>query len=459
MAKIDLKADSIETVEESKEAKKAPKKSSATKKTEKAADKVSETVKEEVTEESKKTEAVKEEQKEKTSSRSKKAVTPPLEADKAPEEASNEQAAEEKPKRGRKRKIDEMSQSDQIALHVHHNTYSVEKADKETKREIYSRQQIFVEEGEEEYLRTDETVLREEWIDIVASATEGRILDGTIISVTEVPTNQDKEDPHYVPEYMAKVKFKTGKFNVEIPSYVLYHYEYPVYNRTAAEEIRRNIVRRLGSEIHFIARYTSEKDRMVIGDRLAALSNRGARNYASINGRRPNVREGEQCLAKIIAVARDYIMVDAAGAEIRIPLEEVSWLYVADARMFDGQHLEEDYTIGKRVPVKILSVDFKDVHVLNNRYNLVNATASIRQTKANPKVRFYDNYRINDIYSGVVTGITEDGVYVNINNQMDCRCKLPKNKQIPIPEMGGVINLQITHKDDEQLRIFGKILR
>ena len=70
---------------------------------------------------------------------------------------------------------------------------------------------------------------------------------------------------------------------------------------------------------------------------------RGVRNYTSINGRKPNIIPGMIVQAKIIAVARAYITVDAAGAEIRIPIEEISWLYMADAREFDGIKTSECY--------------------------------------------------------------------------------------------------------------------
>ncbi len=359
--------------------------------------------------------------------------------------------------RGRRRKLDEMTPAEQIKLHVERNTYSVEKADKETKREMYSSAHVFVEEGDEKYLETETTAKKDEWDEIVSSAGVERILTGTIVQVTEVDS-ENRNDPDHIPEYMARVRFKTGNWPINIPSYVLYDYDYPNYTREVADSIRRNITRRIGSEVQFVVRYANEKNKVVYGDRLSALSMRGVEHYASIRGRRPDIVAGEQALAQIIAVASNYILVEAYGAEIRIPLDEISWLYVSDARIFDGVNTVECYKVGKRIPVKILSVDFKKVRKGNSNYTLVEATGSIKQTKTNPRIRYYDNYKVNDICSGVVTGRLDDSVFLNINNEMDCKCKVPRDERIRIPVMGDNVVVRITEKNDEERRLKGQII-
>ena len=287
------------------------------------------------------------------------------------------------PGRPKKRKIDQMSEADAIRLHVQRNTYAVQKASEEAKKDVYASEHIFVEDGDEAMVETDATHRKEEWLELVASATEDRILKGTITSITEIPSAKDEDDPDYIPDFMAKVRFKTGQFTVNIPSYVLYYYHYERMNRAMAMDIQKNMMRRLGAEIDFVVRYVDEKTGTVYGDRLSALGMRGVKNYTSINGRRPNIQVGELVQAKIIAVAREYITVDAAGAEIRIPIEEISWLYVADARDFDGVKTAECYKVGGRVNVKILSVATERVKVANSYYTLVKATGS--------RVEFYSN--------------------------------------------------------------------
>ena len=168
-----------------------------------------------------------------------------------------------KKKRGRPRKIDQMSAKEAITLHTQRNTHAIQKADKESKQEIYSSEHVFVEEGEEAYLETESTVRKEEWLELVASAQENneidalkgtRILKGVMTSITEIPSGLSEDDPDYVPDYMAKVRFKTGQFQVSIPSFVLYYYDYKNLNKAMAADIQKNMMRRLGAEIDFVVR-------------------------------------------------------------------------------------------------------------------------------------------------------------------------------------------------------------
>ena len=456
--KIELKADTVESVKNNETVEKKagrPKKSEVKEKVDEIAEKKVEEPESEV--------EVAEAPKEEVEKISEK-VAAEIKAD--TDNSDNEDsvpAEEEKPKRGRKKKIDEMTPAEQIKLHVQRNTYSVQIADKESKKEIYSSEHVFVEDGEEEFIETDSTIRKEEWKELVASADVERPLKGVISSVTEVDTNKDKESPDYYPEYMVKVRFKTGCFNVLIPSFTLYSYDYTRMNKTMAEEVFKNLKRRIGSEIDFVVRFADEKTGTVYADRLGALSMRGVRNYLpSKSGRRPNIVPGELVQAKIIAIARNYIMVDAAGAEIRIPLEEISWLYIDDARSFDGIRTPENYKIGGRVNVKILTVEAKKVVVHNSAYTLIEATASIKQAKANPRIRYYDEFRKNDVYSGVVTGFKDDGavkgVYVILDNKIDCLCRYPQNENIRIPIKGDNVIVQINNKDDEKKLLFGRII-
>jgi hypothetical protein len=200
--------------------------------------------------------------------------------------AEKEEAPALKRKPGRppkRRKIDEMPVADAIRLHVQRNTYAVQKASDVAKKEIYSSAHVFVEEGDEALVETDATLRREEWLELVASAKEDKILKGTITSITEIPSTKDEDDPDYVPDFMAKVRFKTGQFTVNIPSYVLYYYHYERMNRAMAMDIQKNMMRRLGAEIEFVVRYCDEATGTVYGDRLSALGMRGIRNYTSVN--------------------------------------------------------------------------------------------------------------------------------------------------------------------------------
>ena len=363
------------------------------------------------------------------------------------------------PKRTRRKKKPEdgLSEAEKMEMRVARRIHGAEKASKEKIKEIYSHDRIFVEDGDKTIPETDATQRKAEWMELVASSKDHRILTGTIISIAEVETKMDKDDPDYIPEYKAKIQFKTGQFNVSIPSFALYQYEYDKMSQAAALDIYNNMTHRLGAEINFVVKYANEATGDVIGDRLMALSMRGVKYFTPQYDRPADIIPGMIVQAKITAMTRNSVVVDAAGAEIRIPLEELSWLYQSDARDFDGIRTKECYRVGKNVNVKILTAEPVKVRVRQQNYTLIKATGSIKQTQANPRLKYYDEFNVGDVYAGTITGITETGVYVNLANRMDCLCKFPKTGH-RIPIIGENTAVKITTKDDEQRFIYGKLL-
>ena len=371
-----------------------------------------------------------------------------------PDEPQMVQEPEQETSAKKKKKLEDMTPMEQIELHVQRNTYSVQVAKEQDKKSLYASQHVFVEDGDDFEVETESIQRKQEYMELVASSKDHRILKGVITSVTEVDSN-NKEDVDYIPNFMAKVRFGTGQFNVNIPSFVLYYYNYKNMNRAMAMDIQKNMMRRIGAEIEFVCQFVDEKTGVAYGDRLMALSMRGVRNYTSINGLRPRITPGELVQAKIIAVAREYITVDAAGAEMRIPLEEISHLYVSDAREFDGIKTPECYKVGNKVVVKILTVDTQKVSTGKESYTLIMATASIKQAKPNPRLKYFDEFKPGDIYAGVITGITETGVYVVLDNKMDCLCKFPTSGNMPI--LGDNVIVRINSKDEEKKFIYGTL--
>lgn len=371
-----------------------------------------------------------------------------------PDEPQMVQEPEQETPAKKKKKLEDMTPMEQIELHVQRNTYSVQVAKEQDKKSLYASQHVFVEDGDDFEVETESIQRKQEYMELVASSKDHRILKGVITSVTEVDSNK-KDDADYIPNFMAKVRFGTGQFSVNIPSFVLYYYNYKNMNRAMAMDIQKNMMRRIGAEIEFVCQFVDEKTGVAYGDRLMALSMRGVRNYTSINGLRPRITPGELVQAKIIAVAREYITVDAAGAEMRIPLEEISHLYVSDAREFDGIKTPECYKVGNKVVVKILTVDTQKVSTGKESYTLIMATASIKQAKPNPRLKYFDEFKPGDIYAGVITGITETGVYVVLDNKMDCLCKFPTSGNMPI--LGDNVIVRINSKDEEKKFIYGSL--
>ncbi|MBP3278483.1 MAG: RNA-binding protein, partial [Butyrivibrio sp.] len=58
--------------------------------------------------------------------------------------------------------------------------------------------------------------------------------------------------------------------------------------------------------------------------------------------------------------------------------------------------------------------------------------------------------------AGIITGITEAGVFVNLDNKMDCVCKHPTSgRRMPI--MGEQVVVRINSKDEDKKFIYGSL--
>lgn len=389
------------------------------------------------------------------------AAETPVEDSKTEEPETEESKAEEAPKkRGRPKKsensvkFNELSPEEQIKIRADRNSYSISKADKKTKEALYERDYIVTEYGDEDY-EDDVTQMKEELHELAASATNNKILKGRITSITTVATNHEPDDPDYIPAYMARVHFMHGNFDIKIPSYLLYDYNLANYNtKNGAESIRHNLTSRIGSEIKFVVRHLDEKKKEVIADRLGAMSLEGVKTYYSKTDKKPLVFPGIIVKARIVSNARDYITVEALGAEFNIMNDELSYFFVGDVRDHDGIETEDDFSIGSYVNVRIMSVDFEKVQKFNSTYTLVRATGSVKKAKKDPKEKFYDDFVVGDIWAGTVSGILDGtGIYVNISNKMQCLCQPPIYGKSPMK--GDNVRVKITRKDDANKYLYG----
>lgn len=371
-----------------------------------------------------------------------------------------------KRRRGRPRKEDserpsfnELSEDEQIRIKAQRNTYSLSKADKKTREKQYEREYIITEFGDMDF-EDDNTVKREEWLELGA-ARNGKILKGRIVSITTVDTNHEPDDEDYIPQYMARVQYGASNFDIRIPSYLVYDFNSSLlYTKEGAREIFKNLSARIGSEIKFVVRHMDEKTGTVIADRLGAMSMEGMSNYFSRDGQIPRIMPGytnrDIVKARIVANARDYITVDALGAEFNIMNDELSYFFIGDVRECDGRDgISDNFQVGSYVNVRILSVKYDKVQKYNSTYNLVRATGSVKRAKADPRAKHYDTFKVGDTWSGTVTGFDMDGIYVNLGGLMECKCKPDRYRENPV--IGDIVRVTITLKDDEKKFVFGQI--
>lgn len=336
-----------------------------------------------------------------------------------------------------------LPEDEQIEEKLSRATYTGVTASKKEKSELDETEKVITEDGDQE-IETMESVHKKELVELRGAARSGRILEGEIIGFRQT----DPDDPSSL--LLAEIRYGTGSVHVSIPVNVLFDFDEQLY---ATEENRRVLVqqvkKRITATVRFVPAYVDEKSNTCYGDRLRAEEQVGKRFYLSdfrgTGG--PRITAGLIVKSRILAVGMAYVVVNAIGADIRIPREEISYMHVGDARTM--------FTVDDFVNVKILSVGTKDVTHGKNHYRLVDATGSIRQAYPNLRKKYFDQYPIGTYAAAEITHIDEEGhVYCLLNGgQIDCMCPYPKYGIAPVVGQKRVVKIELI--DENNMFLYG----
>lgn len=314
----------------------------------------------------------------------------------------------------------------------------VEKMSKAKKKEMYHSEHVITEYGEEE-LVTESMEKKEEYTELVASQKSKKILKGKITGWRYA--NEDDQTS----TILAEVSYGKGFFDILIPSYLLFDYDLNEKHATKEENdiIAQQITKRINSNVDFVVA-TIQNTGLVIADRLLALSLKGVNNYVGKNLDLPRVRSGLLVDGNIVLVSRTFVIVEALGAEIHVPQDELAYHHVGDAR--------EEFNVGDKVIVRILSATPYKVSKYDNNYTLIDAKGSIKSAKPDRRKEHFDRFRIGGRYAAEVTYV-EESVYVRLADKMDAMVAFPKFGKNPV--RGDERIVEITGKDEDRLFIYG----
>ena len=377
------------------------------------------------------------------------------ESDTGEEEAADDKADEGAPDRRRKRGYlterkraipKDATEDEKITYMTSRDTFSGEIATKEKRKELLSGERVVTMTGFQP-AETLESIRDAEYKELKGSATQGRILQGEIIGVRQ--SDPDRPDSMV----LADVLYKTGSFKVSIPSNLLFDYDEEEYVGTdGAKEIMALAQQRISTSISFVPAFVQEADGICFGDRLRAMSMIGVQRYLKTRPGEdcPDVIPGCLVESRIVTVAKNFIIVDALGVDIKIPQDELSYLHIGDAR--------NSFTLDKTINVKILSISDKTVTHGRNTYHLVKAKGSIKQAYSNQRAINFNHFPVGTTVSARITYINEDGnVFCEINGgKMDCLCRYPKGGNMPA--VGQKRAVRITHRDEEKQFLFGEFV-
>jgi len=362
--------------------------------------------------------------------------------DKNLEEAMSEEAVDKKEspqENDEKKEVKELDPDEIIAQKAHRLSRALEPTTKAQKKEKFKSEHVVTEFGDEE-IETDSTLLREDYLELLASKKSQKILEGTIIGFKYAGEVRKST-------VLAEVQYGQGYFTVLIPSYLLYDYDVKKYvDPDQLQTIENNIIRRFGSKVKFIVHHVDLEAQQAYGDRLAAQSIIADSNYVRpTRDGKPRITEGMIVKSQVMYVVSKGMIVDALGCDIQIPKEEFEYGFVGDAR--------QEYKAGDYVNVRVSNITEYKTEKNNMNYKLMKATGSVKAAKVDKRPMIYNQIKVGEVCSAKITYVEESGVFCRIKDSIDCLVALPRFGRNP--ERGDVRTIRITEKQDENMWIYG----
>lgn len=320
-------------------------------------------------------------------------------------------------------------------------------ASRQERRSLYRGEDVFSID-EDNPAETEENKLYETFVILGNSQKTGRILEGVLSGVELVG---DKT--------MCGVVFYND-YRVYIPQPWLFTMdeEENKYD-TLTDKLnaqRYYTTARLGAKIRFIVRSIDEAKKVAFASRIAAMERDIRDNYIDRDQRgRTTIREGMTVQARITYVMRSGIGVDIMGAEVFIPSEELSYMYIGDC-------LAEGYEVNDTINVKIRHIEpfeYRYVNPLTGRtaripVHLMDVDASHKDTMEDPNKKYFNYFQVGGRYCGQIIGRSVDGYFVRIAGMRDAL--IQDNREIRIPN-GTKVSVRITKKNEADYRIYGMI--
>jgi ribosomal protein S1 len=279
-------------------------------------------------------------------------------------------------------------------------------------------------------VKTAEQKKRDTLITLNESCKSGKILTGTISGVEKL----GKKGPSIAVIYM-------NDYKIMIPASECIDIPNPGDKDPQMYE-QYLLSKRLASEIDFVVKVIEEDNEIAVASRMEAMLKK-RKEFLLETDKEGNyiVNEGSIVEARIVCTTRAGIIVEIFGAECYIPCRELSYQRIQDAT--------QDFFVGTRILVKILSIDRDEEN------SVVKIDASVKQANENPYDKALKFYNEGDKYVGTVSMTDENGVFVSLSGGIDVLCKYPdRGPRLP---RGAVVTVRITVKNEEEKRLFGLI--
>lgn len=260
------------------------------------------------------------------------------------------------------------------------------------------------------------------WQNINTSNQKGKILNGIAIAI-ETEKITLTEDNQKIEKDIDSLIVNFKNIKVLIPSS-------EIKDEKVDKKILRNMI---GSEIRFIIIETDKLTNKAVASRKKAME-----TIRKIQLKKYG--KNDKVFARVISVASKFIDIECLGIDIRLKAEELEYGYVSD--------LSKIYQIGDKIKVLIKDIDY-DTQMLK---------VSHKETKQDPYKIARKNYVEAGEYLGKVTGYSDNGVFVNLEQGIDTMATLPNWMELP-PTPGDKVIVKIKKILSEKRKIYSSLLK
>lgn len=260
------------------------------------------------------------------------------------------------------------------------------------------------------------------WQNIYTSNQKGKVLKGIAtaietekITVTENNKNIQKEIDSLI------VNFKNIK--VLIPAE-------EIRDKKVDKKILRSMI---GAELRFVIYQVDKLTNKAVASRKKAME----------QIRRIQLKKyskGDKIFARIISVFPKFIDIECLGVDIRLKAEDLEYGYISN--------LGRLYQIGDKLKVVIKDID----------YEKNTLKVSHKETKDDPYKIARINYVEGGEYLGIITGYSDNGVFVKLEQGIDTMATLPNWMEMP-PSPGDKVVVRVKRIQSEKRKIYSSLLK
>lgn len=260
------------------------------------------------------------------------------------------------------------------------------------------------------------------WQNIYTSNQKGKILKGIAVAMeTEMVTltKDGKKERKAIDSLI--VNFKDIK--ILIPSSEI----------KEGKIDKRQMRNMIGSEIRFIIVEVDKLTNKAVASRKMALE-----KIRKIELKK--YEKQDKVFARVISVFSKYIDIECLGVDIRLKPEDLEYGYIAN--------LTKNYQVGDKIKVLIKEIDV-DKGILK---------VSHKETKEDPYKIARKNYVEGGEYLGEITGYSDNGVFVNLEQGIDTMATLPNWMEMP-PIIGDKVVIKIKKIQEGKRKIYSSLLK